>query len=431
MEEVIFYNPWWKDKFKEDTPFRRQAFGNILEYIQKTDRIVVIKGPRRVGKTTIIYQIISHLLEKGTDPKTILYLSFDDPKIRKDFDKIIDFYKTEILKSGLETSKVYIFLDEVQFLDNWQYYLKKYYDRKFPIKFIVSGSSATLIRKGSESLMGRTVEELMLPFSFAEFFEYRTGEKPIGSKLDILDVKKYEDRAKILFSEYLERGGFPNLFGVDQKLIQKLLREDIIEKALYRDIVGLYEIKKPEVLEKLFVYLVNSTAQTANISNVAGYLGLSRQYVSKYITYLENAYFFISFGKYSRSAGKTLRAAEKIYCIDPAIINTFLSGEFEHESGHIIESIVARHLFGEDAYYWKNSHEVDFVLKKDGCLLPIEVKYKNAYSNKDFSGIMEFCKKYKAKEGILITKDVFEKKTVNMVKLILIPVWAFTLFTEE
>src|SRR3989338_6991794 len=102
MEEVIFYNPWWNGKFAEGIIFKRESFGRVLGYIEKTDRIVIVKGPRRVGKTTLIYQIISNLLEKGTDPKTILYLSFDDPKLRKDFDKIIDFYKTEILKSGIE-----------------------------------------------------------------------------------------------------------------------------------------------------------------------------------------------------------------------------------------------------------------------------------------------------------------------------------------
>ncbi len=433
MEELFFYNPWWKEDFTEEIAFRREAFERILDYIEKTDRIVIVKGPRRVGKTTLMYQLISHLLKQGTNPKTILYISFDDPKLRKDFDKILDFYKTEILKSGLQSGKIYIFLDEVQFLENWQYSVKKYYDRKMPIKFVVSGSSATLIKKGSESLMGRTIEETMLPFSFAEFFEYKTGSHAEidAESMDIFTVKKYEEQAKIFFSEYMERGGFPNLFGIDTKLIPKLLREDVVEKALYRDIVALYDIKKPEILEKLFIYLVNSTAQTVNTSNIAKYLELSRQYVSKYVTYLKNAYFFIALEKYSRSAGKTARSAEKIYCIDPAMINTFLSGEFEHESGHIVESIVARHLFGKDVYYWKNHREVDFVIKQEGGLLPIEVKYKNAYSDKDLSGLLEFCKKYKTKSAILVTKDLFEKKHVNGVQITLIPIWVFTLSTYE
>lgn len=432
MEELFFYNPWWKGKFEFEITYKRDAFRNIIENIEKTDRIVVVKGPRRVGKTTIIYQLISSLIERGTNPKTILYLSFDDPKLRKDFDKILDFYKIEILKSDIQSKKIYIFMDEVQFLENWQYSVKKYYDRKFPIKFIVSGSAATLIKKDSESLMGRTIEEIMLPFSFQEYFKYKTGEEPKTMEIkefNILTIKKYEEKAKILFSEYLKRGGFPNIFDLDDRQIQTVLREDVIEKALYRDIVSIYDIKKPELLEKLFIYLVNSTAQPINTSNISKYLKFSRQYVSKYITYLKNAYFIITLRNYSKSAGKTARSTEKSYCIDPAIINTFLSGEFEHEAGHIFESIVARHFFGKNVYYWKNYHEVDFVLKSK-TLIPIEVKYKNKYTDKDIKGILEFCRKFKTKTGILLTKDVFEKKVVGDIAIKLIPIWAFILLAK-
>ncbi len=432
MEELVFYNPWWKDDFKKEhvKTFRRDAFERIVNYLETVNRIVVVKGPRRVGKTTLVYQLILHLLENGTDPKKILYISFDDPKLRVDFDKLLGFYKTEILKGSLEDEKVYIFLDEVQFLENWQYFLKKYYDRSFPIKFVVSGSSATLIKKASESLMGRTIEEVMLPFSFREFFEYRTGVKPEKMQIEEIDtllVKKYEEKAKIVFQEYCETGGFPNLFGVDQGIQQKLMREDIVEKALYRDIVSIYDIKKPEMLERLFIYLANTTAQTANVNSISKRIGFSRQYLSKYITYLKNAYFIIAFRKYSKSAGKTIRSAEKIYCIDPAMISIFLSAEFEFEAGHIFESIVARHLFGKSVFYWKNYHEVDFVVKENG-LLPIEVKYKSQYSDKDLAGLLEFCRKYGCKKAALITKDMFGKKEIAGNTVHIIPLWAYILF---
>lgn len=430
MEDLFFYNPWWKgEPIRGLKPYRREIFGNIEGYIKTVDRIIIIKGPRRVGKTTLIYQLISGLLDSGVDPKKILYVSFDDPKTRASIDKILDFYKTEIIKRPLEGGPIYVFLDEVQFLEDWQYELKKYYDRGFPIKFIVSGSSATLIKKGAESLMGRTIEEIMLPFSFREFFEYRTGKKAEDIDIEnigLLDVKKYEEKAKIVFSEYLEAGGFPSIFDADPPLRSKLIMEDIIEKALYRDAVSLYKIKNPEILEKLFIYLVTSTAQTGNINNISSTIGLSRLYTSKYITYLKNAYFILAFKKYSRSAGKTARSLEKFYCIDPAIIKTFLSADFAQEIGHTIESIIARHLLGKDVYYWKNYHEVDFIVKGEETV-PVEVKYKSQYTEKDFSGLLEFCAKFKTEKGVLVTKDVFDKKVVDRKTFYIVPAWLYLL----
>lgn len=431
MEELVFYNPWWTGAFNKSQvkEYRREMFGTVLQYLEKANRIIIIKGPRRVGKTTLLYQLIAHLLDRGTDPTTILYVSFDDPKLRRDFDAILDFYKTEILRGPLEGREIYVFLDEVQFLDNWQYFLKKYYDRHFPLKFVVSGSSATLIKKGSESLMGRTIEEVLLPFSFREFFAYKTGVKPEPIDLErpgLLAVKRYEERAKILFSEYLETGGFPHLFETDKSLHQKLIREDIVEKALYRDIVALYGVKKPELLEKLFIYLVNSTAQLVNQSTLSRRLGLSRPYVSKYLLYLKHAYFLIAFRNYSTSAGKAARSGEKVYAIDPALIRTFLSGEFAHETGHLVESIVARHLFGKRVYYWKNYREVDFIVKEKE-VMPIEVKYKNQYTEKDLSGLLEFSRIYGCRKGLLLTKDLFETISRGEMTIFLRPLWLYVL----
>jgi len=428
---LFFYNPWWVKKIppylvKE---YKRDAFYKIEKYLD-INRIIVIKGPRRVGKTTVIYQMIDELLKK-VDSNQILYVPFDDPNLR-DFDKILDFYQSKILKAGLDKKQTYLFLDEIQYLKNWQYHAKKYYDRSYPIKFVVSGSSATLIRKGTESLMGRTIEEILLPFSFREFLQYHLKER-ISLKLDALDsvrIKKYEKDARILFEDYLLKGGFPNIFEIEETgLWQKLIRDDVIDKVIYRDIVTLYDLKKPELLEKLFLYLTGINGQILNVSNISNSIGLSREYVNKYLIYLKNAYFLLGVKKYAKSIEKIVRSNEKVYILDPAIINSLLNKTRIDEdfAGHLVESIIAEHLIGHEYYYWRDYYEVDFVVKIKSRLLPIEVKYRSQVRKKDLNGLLTFMERFNINRGILVTKDMFDKQKIDRKEILFIPAWLFLL----
>ncbi|MDI6654876.1 MAG: ATP-binding protein [Candidatus Hydrothermarchaeota archaeon] len=438
MEDVLFfYNPWWTKKAVPShilKKFKREVFYKLKDYL-KLNRILILKGPRRVGKTTVLYQIINTLLQEKIKPENILYLSLDDPKLKIDFDKIIDFYQTRILKGSIESDIVYIFLDEVQYLENWQYYVKKYFDRSYPVKFIISGSSATLIRKGTESLMGRTVEETLLPFSFKEFLGYHAKEKielKSLDKIDLVSIKKYESKAKIFFEEYLLKGGFPNIFEIEEVDVwQKLMKEDIIDKAIYRDIVSLYDIKKPELLEKLFFYMAGITGQILNVSNVSNSIGLSREYVNKYLQYLKNALLLFTLKKYAKSVEKIIRSNEKAFILDQGIINSLLNKTKIDDAfaGHLVETVVLRHLLKYEVYYWKNYYEIDFVARVKNKITPIEVKYQAQITKADLKGLVKFMEKFKVKEGIVVTKDLFETQKVDGKGIKFIPAWLFLLTT--
>lgn len=429
-DTLFFYNPWWTKKIPGYLvkDYRREAYGRVKEHL-KLDRIVIIKGPRRVGKTTLMYQLIDELLKQVTAER-ILYVSFDGKKLA-DLDAILETYQRKILKAPLDADTAYIFLDEVQYLTDWQTMVKKYFDRSFPLKFIISGSSATLIKKGSESLMGRTIDEVMLPFSFREYVEYHTKRQiGIGETPNLAEVKRIETDARILFEEYLLKGGFPNIFDVrETELWQKMVKEDITDKAIYRDITALYKIKKPEALEKLFYYLTGIHGRILNASNISQSIGLSREYVNEYLTYLKNAYFVHTLRKYSGSVEKTVRSSEKAYILDPAIVNSFLNRTriTDENAGTIVEGLVAEHLRHYETYYWRDYYEVDFILKKDGSLTPIEVKYKNTVDKEDMKGIFNFMERFNAKEGIVVTKDRLETTEDKGHMIRYIPAWLFLL----
>jgi len=468
---LYFHNPWWIDHRVPDSlklTYRRPVLKKLLEYF-KLDRAILIKGPRRTGKTTLLYQIIDELITKREIPaQDIIYLSCDDPELKSltnlpsdsriNLSDILDVYEQlrgKTIKELKANEKIYLFLDEVHFWEGWQFEIKKYFDKKYPLKFILSGSSASLIKKGSESLMGRTIEELILPFSFYEFLSYQLKLK--DKRLDeiILNLQKnffssnlltgitglfsdsissidqlipYQNKIKILFAKYLDRGGFPHLLEIENPILwQRLLREDVIEKVIYRDLVDLYEIKKPQVLEKFFLYLAGHSSDIMNIASIANSLCLSREYTLKYLNYLIESFLVFGIKKYSPSVEKQIRSNQKVHLIDSGLITVFGGGNKENRvEGQKVESLIGRCFLGDNVFYWREIEEVDFVLDVNS-LLPVEVKYRNIILPRDLKGIIKFMEKYGVREGIVVTKDLFQKRKQDDKILWLIPAWLLLL----
>jgi predicted AAA+ superfamily ATPase len=302
---------------------------------------------------------------------------------------ILDVYEQLREKTTKElkaNEKIYLFLDEVHFWQGWQFEIKKYFDKKYPLKFILSGSSASLIKRGSESLMGRTIEELILPFSFYEFLSCQLKDKRLdkiilnsqkdftpsnnllkGVKGLFSDMDSpsptdqlipYQNKIKILFAEYLNRGGFPHLLEVENPILwQRLLREDVIEKVIYRDLVDLYEIKKPQVLEKFFLYLSGHSSDIMNITNIANSLCLSREYTLKYLNYLIESFLVFGIKKYSPSIEKQVRSNQKVHLIDSGLITVFGEGNNENRvDGQKVESLIGRCFLKDNVFYWREKN---------------------------------------------------------------------------
>ncbi|BCB96213.1 hypothetical protein JZK55_11350 [Dissulfurispira thermophila] len=441
-ESLYFYNPWWETGSVPSyltQQYHRPVVKDIISYLS-LDRVIILKGPRRTGKTTIFYQIIDNLIKSGISAKDILFVTFDDIRLRVDFDEVIKAY--ELIRRGeiKDASRIYVFMDEVHFLENWQFFVKKYFDRKYPIKFLISGSAASLIKKGSESLAGRTIDEIILPFSFYEFLSLQSRDhrmmKVIADlregfryfePIDTIDLIPYLTEIKMKFEEYIEKGGFPNLFAIKEPLLWKrLVREDIIEKVIYRDMVELYDIKKPEALEKLFLYLTGITSEILSVTNIANSLGLSREYTEKYLYYLEQSLLIKRLRKYARSIEKSIRSLEKLHILDSGLINAFSRVDISKT----IETIIVSHLIrlkGADVFYFREGYEMDAIIELDKKVYPVEVKYKDDISKKELRGIEGFYKKFKSDRAIIVSRDNLKEEHINGCNVLFIPAWLFTL----
>lgn len=463
-KSLIINNVWWNNE-KINKKFllsrKREEFENIKNEIEDK-RILSIIGPRRVGKSTLMYQTIDYLLEeKKVNPKRILFFSGDDPSLFFDendkLSNVLEVYFEEILYENMAnlTSKVYIFIDEIHFIKNWQNYLKVYFDRKYDIKFIVTGSSSVhLFKDANESLLGRIENVYVLPLTFHQFLNfYQTyvskQEDIILPKFNLdnpdksfkdLDNFYNDENLKIkirkVLKEYILVGGYPEYFdNRDIDIWQKRLSDDIITRGIYKDILSIYNIKSPEILEKLMYYISANNSQTFSYSGMTADFGVDTVTIINYIGYLKQAFLINVLENYSTNMGKIIRTNKKLSILDNGIQNSLLKRkEIDADTaGHVIEGMAdfdIRLLCEKQnykEYYFRNKEkeEIDIILDRKNDIIPIEVKYKEEIKESELKAMISFIRDNKERKigktnyGIVITKDIY-KKVDN---LYFIPYW--------
>lgn len=416
IERLNFQNPWWRSGKISDLlapSFKRSIFSTLISYLT-LDRIIILKGPRRTGKSTLMYQLMQYLQQsKNVLLSQICYISFDDPMLRIDLLEILKSYES-LHQFSLLSTPVYLFLDEVHALPEWDSYVKLIFDKKLPIKIFISDSSASLLAHQSDSLAGRTIEEVILPLSFSEWQTYH--EEYSEPLLNSVVSQR--------FSQYLVNSGFMHLQEVyDSTLRSKMLLEDVVTNAIYKDSVEIFGLREPAVVEKLFSYLASASSGLANISKLASMLGIDRIQTTKYLNFLENTYLLFSLQNYSPLIRESIRSQEKVYLIDQGfgpIYNT--------HPDNILETMVARHLycvFPRSIYFWRDGLEIDLILNINDELIPIEVKNTNIVSKKELSGLFSFSKKYNCKKAYVVYTGMAREEVVEDLKIYYVPVWDF------
>ena len=451
------YNPWWKTGATNAAltkTYKRFAFYEAMERMENTSirRTVVLSGTRRVGKTTIMYQMIDELLRNGVSPRKILFVSLDHPMLKLSaFNDILDCYHETIHPDN----DVYYFFDEIQYAQDWDKWLKTIYDMNPETKIVATGSASPALMKGnSESGAGRWSVINVPTLSFYEYCELIGVTKPrldenfkVSSFSKLSSAKQSQIMMQLSdvqkhFNRYLQVGGFPELALSDDDMIaQQIMREDVVDKVLKRDLPSLYSVRNPTELERIFLYLCNVSSEIVSIEALAKELnGVSRPTVENYIRYLESANLIYQSWPTDLSGKKVLKAKPKIYIADAAIRNAVLMDEDmltnPTEMGKIVETAVYKHVA---AFYYQKStsvgyyrggrkdKEIDIVVEYPAAKsLLIEVKYREAAPIPDDSAICEQCSK--AAAAMIITKEPGDYGIHNApdgTKMTRIPAYAF------
>jgi predicted AAA+ superfamily ATPase len=442
------YNPWWLGGGMgraQPEAFRRPVFERLLDDFLQLRQILSITGPRRVGKTTLVRQLIEELLRRGTDARRIVYFSLDDPLLLEEpyrdsfFDLLVEWLGHA---SGAPRGDTYLFLDEVQRYARWELYLKKLYDLKYPIRFVVSGSaSSPIFKKSRESLLGRVKDFHVLPFSFREFtlfrwqgsagklaFLDRLHQAGAGLRNALLDTPPeaswtvsasaasdiHEAELRELLDDYLVEGGFPETWELPDLLRkQEYLFENQVQKVIFEDLVLATEFRKPENIKTFYLSLIEQPGRELNLERAASELGVSRPMLEKYFPMLEMTDLVHRLPKFSRRAMKLRRGNVKCYLVDLALRNAVLKLgsrvlDQPETLGYYAENLV----FGvlsrwpeavQLSYFREQGVEVDFVVSLAGRThLPVEVKFRGSRAGS--SGLVSFLDRMEQGKGILVTE---------------------------
>ena len=447
MTEDIIYrlmlqsNEWWNTGkvSKELCPStKRRVFNNILEFINKP-QIIAIEGPRRTGKSTIMFQMMDYLLGKGVNPKEILFFSWDESISSSDqsgFDSLLEIYRQRISSSG--NNPKYLFIDEIQYLDSWQIYIKRLYDMKKDIKIFITGSGGVEIsQKTKESLAGRVYSFKLLPLSFNEYLKFKkfqtldlkaddilyVYEKLKKNTLDLSSLEKH-------FEEYAKKGGFPEIINENSKnIIYKYLSESVIDREIYKDIPQAFHLREVQLLKYLFNYACANTAQLYEITNLSKNLKASREVIGNYISFLEQSRIIYIIENYAKTVIKRAKKAKKIFVGDPGLAvsvlkyydDLFLNKDY---LGHLIETIVILHILRayESVNFYRDSQkrEVDIIARTGKNILPIEVGYSESGHSTD--NLEYFMVKNNLKTGLLLSKKQMEIRNKRKCKILVLPV---------
>ena len=473
------YNIWWQGHegaFAELPAFRRDVFHELYADVKQLPQMVSVTGPRRVGKSTLLQQCIQQLIQEAPDRQAqanrIVYFSMQDPGLElPGFDQ--DRFFNELVTTAAKVAKdgpTYLFLDEIQRFARWELYLKKFYDLKTPVRFVVSGSaSAPIFRKSRESLLGRIKDFHVLPFSFRERLAAKSGQnisceaqdalRELGEHGTLLRTSvSAEEQVNALqqvslhpafvgsyvgVEDYLFEGGFPEVWSLPTLLAkQEYLYQNQVERVIFEDLLVVAEFRKPEMLRRFYLGLLKDPGRETNLSQLSKQIELARSTIETYFPLLEATDLVWRLHKHTSTKATPKAGNFKTYLVDLAVRNVVmkLSQELMVADatlmGAYAENVVANHLrrwpgLVELGYWRRNNDELDFIVDLGATRIGVEVKYRNEVQHKDVLKAARLSQQLGCEACIMVSKqplieaDVSRLKEQAPVPLAVVPLAAF------
>ncbi|MHA1647019.1 MAG: ATP-binding protein [Promethearchaeota archaeon] len=415
----------------------------------KNRKIQCIIGSRRVGKTYLQFQIITHLLKKGCPRTNLIYFNFEDERLFPlNGDELTQFLPTLYEYHELNPSyPIYLFLDEIQNIPFWEKWIRRIHDKENNIYLFITGSSSQLASKEiGNALAGRTITTVLYPFTFSEFLQLQdfTDDQNIREKIpkSINDYKKLSERDIAWLQKklnlYLDHGGFPEVIIENNNSIKTRILQDYYNSIFYRDILARFKIKNPKLIEILLNLLINNMARKISFSKLEHLIKSLGYKVSKttlidYTKYAENVFLVNLIEIFSYTIKDRLQYPKKVYCIDSGLANA-ISLKFREENWALYENVVFIELKRRNfsLFYWKNSlHEIDFVVMQGLDIIDlIQVSFniddkKTVKSEKE--GLIAAMKALRYNSGTIITKNQDKNEKIDEYFIRYIPLYKWLL----
>lgn len=451
IERMRYENPWWVTQQIPATysaMSKRLYFDLFFPFVKEknVNRALVLMGPRRVGKTVMLYHSIDQLLSDGIDPQRIFFIGIDNPiYVHLSLEDILLLCKKSLNLNDL--SGCYVFFDEIQYLKDWERHLKVLVDSYPDTKFIVSGSAAAALKwHSTESGTGRFTDFMLPPLTFQEYVHLKKMNHLIfkgtidfgGQSLPYClthDIKTLNKE----FLHYLNFGGYPEVVLSEriQSDMGRYVKNDIVDKVLLRDLPGLYGIRDVQELNRFFSYLAYNSGKEFSYETISKDSGIQKDTLKKYLEYLESAFLIKVLNKVDVTAKRLKRVTSfKVYLTNPSLRTALFSpvSETDDEMGNMVETAVLSqwmHREKLDLTYarWKEGKtegEVDLVLVDDKKYKPVwgvEIKWSNRYYEKpaELKSLIQFCKANGLQNALVTSIDQIGVKTIDSMHFTFLP----------
>lgn len=439
IERLRFENPWWVNgHIDEDyrNMNRRLYFDLFKPLALETDvrRALVLMGPRRVGKTVMLFHLVEELINQGVDPQRIVFITIENPiYINLSLEQLFTYAKEAAdseIKSGW-----HVIYDEIQYCRNWEVHLKTLVDSHRHCKFIASGSAAAALKyKSNESGAGRFTDFLLPPLTFNEYISLK-GLEHIMTAVEtewkgesaLFYTSAHINELNRHFIDYINFGGYPEV--IFSEKIQanpgRFIRQDIVDKVLLRDLPSLYGISDVQELNALFTYIAYNTANEFSYEALSKHSGVPKNTLKKYIEYLEAAFLIKQVRRIDQSGKRFQRDNYfKLYLTNPSLRSALFAPLVATDDlvGNLVETAIYAQWMHRDWFTpwyarWNNG-EVDMIGLSEKNLKPqwaLEIKWSNRYfeNPKELKSLVQFCSENKLDRALVSSIDKDGKKQVG------------------
>jgi len=404
-------------------------------------KVSVVTGPRRAGKTVLLRHLMARLIEEGTDPRNLLYVSLDSQRLAMMCDDLVrdaeDLWSDSIASDGPRI----LLLDEVHLLDGWYAGVKNLHDMEGALKIYISGSASLAIQvKAEQFLRGRYVLHEVWPLEFRGFLKVVAGG-PKG-KAPPGDGLESDGQMRALgppFGRFLLVGGFPESREVEGTARWfELLRNMVAQKAVYTDVAATFNIRAVKVLDSVLHFIVQNQSRLLTYESINAVAGLKHEVLQDYIEYLKASYLIVEIRKNAPKVSEQLRSRKKYLCADQGLRNALLA-EYEVEEaneGFVAENVVGMHVHlaasrsGRRVFYSLQGEDIDFVVTGDPLLL-VEVKYRTRVGGEDLAKVWSAMSSTGARRAFLVSKRDYAVHRDGEREVMVVPAAVFCRWVDE
>ena len=457
-------NPWWTEGeipsfYSEMRPRLYMDIFYPLVTDLSINRSIVLMGPRRVGKTVMLYHTIQRLIDEGIPAQNIIYISVETPIYNNiHLEQLYNLCKQTLGKQPDDKSQYYVFFDEIQYLKDWEVHLKSLVDTYRNTRFVVSGSAAAELKKRSnESGAGRFTDFLLPPLTFYEYIHLKDYQNLLVPQqmqwyditadfYNAIDIKRLNQ----LFIDYINYGGYPEVVFSDkiQENPGQFIRHDIIDKVLLRDLPSLYGIQDVQELNSVFTMIAYHSGDQFSYERMSKESGVRKDTLRKYIEYLEAAFLIKVIHRTDDTAKRYQRETSfKIYLTNPSLRCALFQPitETDSEIGNMVETAVYAQWIprlGVDIAYanWRISKtqqgEVDIVgmnVAQQKPLWAVEIKWTDRYTEhpEELSSLLYFMPQTSLTQALVTSKTITIRHEMNAGILQFIPVACYAFIVGE